>query len=415
MKIIGLVGTNAEQSYNRQLLQYIQRKFKNMFEMEIMEIKDLPLFNQDEPGDDIAIRLLDNKIKRADGVIIATPEHNHTIPTALKSALEWLSFKVHPLENKPVMIVGASYYDQGSSRAQLHLRQILDAPGVNAYVLPGNEFLLGKVKEAFDEDGNLKEQRTIDFLESCLQNFVQYVNVIAALRKPQPIADEDLTVSGKIATTIEGVDPDDPEWVEKAAEIVGAAEGNDYVKLDRGVLTVDQLNMFMRAMPFEFTYADDNNQFLYYNRQHQEPSQMVGPRAPEQAGNRLSTVHPPHTYKNVSWVIGTLRAGNQDHVRVIVPQPNKDLINVHNYQAMYYPDGSYAGINELIFNFKPWLDWYLKETGQRLVGGNASVDATSSASQSNSATSTDATSGASESTGNSDATAVDTTSGASEH
>ena len=45
------------------------------------------------------------------------------------------------------MVVGASYYDQGSSRAQLHLRQILDAPGVNAIVFPGNEFLLGKLKK----------------------------------------------------------------------------------------------------------------------------------------------------------------------------------------------------------------------------------------------------------------------------
>lgn len=67
------------------------------------------------------------------------------------------------------MIVGASYYDQGSSRAQLHLRQILDAPGVNAIVLPGNEFLLGKVKEAFDEQENLKDKRTIDFLGTCLE------------------------------------------------------------------------------------------------------------------------------------------------------------------------------------------------------------------------------------------------------
>ena len=45
------------------------------------------------------------------------------------------------------MIVGASYYDQGTSRAQVHLRKILDAPGVNAYTLPGNEFLLGKQKK----------------------------------------------------------------------------------------------------------------------------------------------------------------------------------------------------------------------------------------------------------------------------
>lgn len=44
------------------------------------------------------------------------------------------------------MIVGASYYQQGSSREQLHLRQILDSPGVNAMVLPGNEFLLGNAK-----------------------------------------------------------------------------------------------------------------------------------------------------------------------------------------------------------------------------------------------------------------------------
>ena len=41
----------------------------------------------------------------------------HTISAALKSVLEWLSFEVHPFENKPVMIVGASYYDQGTSRA----------------------------------------------------------------------------------------------------------------------------------------------------------------------------------------------------------------------------------------------------------------------------------------------------------
>lgn len=37
---------------------------------------------------------------------------------------------------------------------------------------------------------------------------------------------------------------------------------------------------------------------------------------------------------------------------------------------MYYDDGSYAGINEIVFNFKPWLDWYLETTGQRLVGGS---------------------------------------------
>ena len=159
MKLVGIVGSNAEVSYNRILLKYIKKQFSPLFDLEILEIKDIPLFNQsDDQTNSAAVQKLSQKILQADGVIIATPEHNHTIPASLKSVLEWLSFKIHPLENKPVMIVGASYYDQGSSRAQLHLRQILDAPGVNAIVLPGNEFLLGKVKEAFDEQENLERQ-----------------------------------------------------------------------------------------------------------------------------------------------------------------------------------------------------------------------------------------------------------------
>ena len=154
------------------------------------------MFNQDEKWDEsFQLRLLYNKITWADGVIIATPEHNHTISAPLKSVLEWLSYEVHPFENKPVMIVGASYYDQGTSRAQVHLRKILDAPGVNAYTLPGNEFLLGKAKEAFDNDGNIVNEGTVKFLESCLDNFVKYVEVVSKLKKPKPIEPEDLDVT----------------------------------------------------------------------------------------------------------------------------------------------------------------------------------------------------------------------------
>ncbi len=60
----------------------------------------------------------------------------------------------------------------------------------------------------------------------------------------------------------------------------------------------------------------------------------------------------------------------KEYVRTIVPGSPEGVINTHNYQAMYYDDGSYAGINEIVFNFKPWLDWYLETTGQRLVGGS---------------------------------------------
>ena len=425
MKFVGLVGSNYDQSYNRKLLEFIRRNFKFKFELEVLEIDEVPMFNQDEKWDEsFQLRFLYNKITRADGVIIATPEHNHTISASLKSVLEWLSYEVHPFENKPVMIVGASYHDQGTSRAQVHLRKILDAPGVNAYTLPGNEFLLGKAKEAFDANGNITNEGTVKFLESCLDNFVKYVEVVSKLKKPKPIAPEDLYCTNPIATTIQGVDPDDPDWVEKAAEIVGAVSGDTYVKLDHGILTVNQIDMFLKAMPFELTYADDNNQFLYYNNAHQEPSTMFGKRVRVQAGSRLGTVHaslPPARMKNVEWVVGVLRNGDQEYVRTIVPGQPKGVINTHNYKAMYYPDGSYAGINEIIFNFQPWLDWYLQTTGQRLVSANGAApaaDATSGASNSgHSAPAADATSGASDSghSAPSQAQAVDATSGASEH
>lgn len=198
MKFVGIVGSNAEQSYNRMLLEFIRKNFKTKFELEVLEIDDIPMFNQVQNWEEsFQLRLLNNKITRADGVIIATPEHNHTITAALKSVLEWLSFAVHPLENKPVMIVGASYYDQGTSRAQIHLRKILDAPGVNAYTLPGNEFLLGKAKEAFDDNGNIINPGTVQFLETCLDNFIKYVGVVSSLRKPKAIDLKTSTVRDK--------------------------------------------------------------------------------------------------------------------------------------------------------------------------------------------------------------------------
>lgn len=86
MKFVGLVGSNAEQSYNRKLLEYIRKQFKLKFELEVLEIDDVPMFNQDQDWkESFQLRLLYNKITRADGVIIATPEHNHTITAALKA------------------------------------------------------------------------------------------------------------------------------------------------------------------------------------------------------------------------------------------------------------------------------------------------------------------------------------------
>lgn len=191
MKYLAIVGTNAEKSYNRQLLRFMQQHFAHKAEIEIVEITHIPMFNEsDDQTQTPVIQNLYHKIEEADGVIIATPEHNHTIPSALNSLIEWMSFKVHPFAGKAVMLVGASYSEQGSSRAQIHLRQILDAPGVNANVMPGNEFLLGYAHKAFDQEGNLKDERTVDFLETCFYRFMRFASIIDQMNEPEELVFE---------------------------------------------------------------------------------------------------------------------------------------------------------------------------------------------------------------------------------
>lgn len=176
MKIVAIVGTNANFSFNRLLLNFMKSHFRDTADVEVRDITDIPMFNESAPQDPDSVKELSLAIADADGVIIGCPEHNHSVPSALKSVLEWLSFRTHPLNGKPVMIVGASHHPQGSSRAQIHLRQILDAPGVGARVLPGNEFLLGNVKTAFDDQSQLVDEATIQFLERCFADFVDFVH-----------------------------------------------------------------------------------------------------------------------------------------------------------------------------------------------------------------------------------------------
>lgn len=383
MKFVGIVGSIAEQSYNKMLLAYIAKHYQELAEIEILDIKDVPIFNEsDDQTETPVIQNLVKKIKAADGVILATPEHNHTTTAAMKNVLEWLSFKVHPFQDKPVLIVGASYFSQGSSRAQLSLRQILDSPRVNALVMPGNEFLLGNVKEAFDAQGDLKDQGTVDFLGSVLAKFCEWVQVLEVLsekNKQTSWQDEDLSASKGTDTTIKGVDMRADDWVEQAAAKTKAASGKDYVKLDRGVLTVDQLNWFLNTMPMELTYADDNNQFIYYN--HTLPGkEMLAPRDPKQVGDPMDAVHPPRAIKGVKHVISSLRNGN-DLVEMPVPGNKLNERHImHYYKAMRDSEGNYRGVNEWVLDLWPIVESYLKQTGQKLVKDEAAPDVVSGAS-----------------------------------
>lgn len=175
-KITAIVGTNASKSYNRRLLNAMKNLFDSEADFEIHEIKDIPLFNEDLMNDEpLAVKELANTIEESDGVVIAVPEYDHAIPAALKSTIEWLSCAEHPFKDKPVMIVGTSLGIQGTVRAQMNLRQILDAPGVDASIMPGNEFMLPQAANQFDENDNLVDAGSEDFLKQCFDNFMKYI------------------------------------------------------------------------------------------------------------------------------------------------------------------------------------------------------------------------------------------------
>ena len=188
LNLIGLVGTNSKRSTNRQLLQYMQKHFADKAEIELVEIKDIPIFNK--PADKklpAIVTEIAEKIEAADGVIIGTPEYDHSTPASLMSALAWLSYGIYPLLNKPVMITGASFGTLGSSRAQLQLRQILDAPELKASVMPGSEFLLSHSLQAFDKEGNLIDLETIQKLDALFDDFRLFVKITEKLSSAQEL------------------------------------------------------------------------------------------------------------------------------------------------------------------------------------------------------------------------------------
>ncbi|WP_326516169.1 NADPH-dependent FMN reductase [Ligilactobacillus murinus] len=157
MKLIGIVGTNSAESTNRKLLQYMQSHLADKAEIELVEVKDIPVFNK--PADKKVpekVTEIATKIETAEGMIIATPEYDHSIPAA-------------------------SYGKLGSSRAQAQLRQILDAPELKASVMPGSEFLLAHSLQAFDEAGNLIDLETVQKLDALFDDFRIFVKITAKL------------------------------------------------------------------------------------------------------------------------------------------------------------------------------------------------------------------------------------------
>lgn len=177
MKLLAIVGTNAPFSYNRFLAKFIAKRYGDKADIEVKEIDQIkPFCRTEEP--DAATKQWIEDIKAADGVILTTPEYDHSIPASLKSALEWLGSHAGPnvMKMKPVAVVGTSYGIQGASRAQEDAREILLSPDMSANVLPGNELLIGGAANSFDKNsGDLTNEAYIKQLDGVMDNFIKFV------------------------------------------------------------------------------------------------------------------------------------------------------------------------------------------------------------------------------------------------
>lgn len=176
VKIVALVGSNRKESFNKKLAVYMQDRYQKTAEIEILPIEKLPMYNQDDeltPPE--IVTEIKKKVAESDGVLFVTPEYNHSIPAFLKNAIDWFSRVDKVMVNKPVMIIGSSPGALGTVRAQMHLRQILNSPGISALPLPGNEVFIGAVHEKLDESGKLVHEPTVQFIDTVMDNYINWI------------------------------------------------------------------------------------------------------------------------------------------------------------------------------------------------------------------------------------------------
>jgi chromate reductase, NAD(P)H dehydrogenase (quinone) len=156
-RILGISGSLREGSHNTGLLRAAALLLAPGVELDVYDgLRELPPYDADrdvEPADPAVARLRE-AIAAADGVVIATPEFNGSIPGVLKNALDWASrpFPDNALRGKPVAVIGASTGLFGAVWAQAETRKVLEIIGAD--VIDG-ELPVGQAESAFAANGGL--------------------------------------------------------------------------------------------------------------------------------------------------------------------------------------------------------------------------------------------------------------------
>src|SRR5512135_1972439 len=167
MKVAVLVGSLRRESFSRKTAKTLVEIAPESLALEIVEIGDLPLYNQD--GDDDGNppsewTTFRKRIKEYDGIIFVTPEYNRSVPAVLKNAIDVGSrpYGQSVWAGKPGAIVSVSPGAIGGFGANHHLRQSLVFLDVPAMQQP--EAYIGGAANLFDADGGLTNEKTRELL-----------------------------------------------------------------------------------------------------------------------------------------------------------------------------------------------------------------------------------------------------------
>lgn len=176
LRLLGIAGSLRKASMSRKLLANLGELLPDGARLDTFPLDDVPLYNGDLEGErrPAAVNALRGAIEGADGLVLITPEYNHSIPGVLKNALDWASRPAYasPLLHKPTLAIGLSGGLIGGARGVQHLKVILLGTGSEVY--PGREILVGKVGEKLDADGVLVDEGTRTFLSTELAGFASW-------------------------------------------------------------------------------------------------------------------------------------------------------------------------------------------------------------------------------------------------
>lgn len=177
--MLAIPGSLRAGSYNRALLAAAVGEAPENLTVELyQDLSTIPLFDEDvehaTPGGPEAVRLLRSRIASADGVLIATPEYNQSLPGVLKNAIDWLSRPApeEVLAGKPVAVIGATSGPWGTRLAQSQLRHALYA--TESLVMP-SPTLFVRDAEKVVADGRLIHERTREQLRRVLTAFARWI------------------------------------------------------------------------------------------------------------------------------------------------------------------------------------------------------------------------------------------------